>query len=101
MTIEKQSTSKKGGYRVGSGRVAGRPNKVTQQFRESISILLEQNAENYSRWLSQVAADDPAKALDLITRLAEYAAPKLSRTEYVGDPDSPLAVNASLKVTFD
>lgn len=83
------------------GRKAGVPNKVTQQFRESISILLEQNAENYAIWLQQVASDDPAKALDLITRLAEYAAPKLSRTEYVGDANNPLAVNASLKVTFD
>lgn len=101
MTIEKQSTSNKGGPRKGAGRIAGQPNKVTQQFRESISILLEQNAENYSKWLTQVAADDPAKALDLITRLAEYAAPKLSRTEYVGDANNPLAVNASLKVTFD
>ena len=51
-------------------------------------LLLEQNSENVGRWLTLVAEGDgtdgkpdPAKALDLLSKLAEFAAPKLSRSE--------------------
>lgn len=74
------------------GRSKGTPNKVTQEFRETVRRLLEDNSENIGRWLSQVAEGDgsengkpnPAKALDIITGLAEFAAPKLARTEVTG-----------------
>jgi hypothetical protein len=32
----------------------------------------------------------PDKALDLLAKLAEYAAPKLNRTEHVGDGGGPI-----------
>lgn len=57
------------------------PNKATSEFRETVNRVLAENAENVSKWLGQVAKDDPAKALDLITKLAEYAVPKLSRQD--------------------
>jgi len=69
----------------GLGRKPGVPNKATKTFRETVTKLLEQNADNVSLWLEQVAADDPAKALDLLTKLAEFAAPKLSRVEQSGE----------------
>ncbi len=81
----------------GRGRPAGSVNKATKTFRETINTLLEGNAENVSIWLDQVATGngdpdkaDPAKALDLLAKLAEFAAPKLSRAEVAGDPDAPL-----------
>ncbi|MNU46283.1 hypothetical protein D3C71_351420 [compost metagenome] len=77
------------------GRAKGTPNKVTQDFRETVRKLLEANTENVSIWLEQVAQDNPAKALDLLTGLAEYAAPKLARTELVGDGGGPVVVAAS------
>jgi len=75
---------------AGMGRVKGVPNKVTTAFRETIQKLLEDNSENVGKWLESVAKDDPSKALDLVSKLAEYAAPKLARTELVGDADAPI-----------
>jgi len=78
------------------GRPAGVPNKVTRAFRETVNKLLEDNAENVGVWLEQVATGShgkepaPEKALDLLAKLAEYAAPKLSRTEVAGDDKAPL-----------
>lgn len=76
------------GFKTG-GRKKGTPNKATSAFREAVAKVLEDNGENIGRWLSLVAEGDgtdhgkpdPAKALDLVAKLAEYAAPKLSRSE--------------------
>ena len=72
------------------GRLAGQPNKATVEFRETVTALLSDNASNVGLWLTQVAEGygevkaDPGKALDLMAKLAEYAAPKLNRTEHTG-----------------
>lgn len=76
------------------GRTKGVPDKVTSEFRETVRKLLEDNSANFGIWLKLVAdgdgtengKPDPAKALDLIVKLAEYAAPKLGRVEHTG-PD--------------
>jgi len=72
------------------GRPKGAVNKVTKSFRETIQRVLDANHDNVSKWLETVAAEDPGKALDLVAKLAEYAAPKLARTELVGDADRPV-----------
>jgi hypothetical protein len=78
------------------GRQKGSVNKVTSTFRETIAKLLDNNSENVELWLEQVATGShgkepaPEKALDLLAKLAEYAAPKLNRTEHVGDSDKPV-----------
>lgn len=80
----------------GPGRPKGTPNRATVEFRETIQALLDGNRDNVAVWLEQVATGshgkDPApeKALDLLAKLAEFAAPKLNRTEVVGDADKPL-----------
>lgn len=90
---------------MGKGRPKGAPNKATKAFRDTITQLLEDNSENVGVWLQQVAdgshGKDPApeKALDLLAKLAEFAAPKLSRAEVVGDPDAP--VQTVNKVVFE
>lgn len=84
------------------GRPKGSENKATREFRDTVRNLLESNAENVGRWLTLVAEGDgsdngkadPAKALDLLAKLAEFAAPKLNRTEVAGDPDAPLTLQA-------
>ena len=95
---DKQSKNTKGGYREGSGRPKGSPNKVTKEFRETVKQLLEDNADNVGIWLTQVAAGtedskpDPKGALDMLSKLAEFASPKLARTELAGDKENPIIV---------
>lgn len=81
------------------GRVAGTPNRVTQEFRETVTRLLEDNAENVAEWLSRVAADDPDKALQRLAQLAEFAAPKLSRSEIKAEVDNKGAPTINLTLT--
>lgn len=93
----------KGSPKVG-GRVAGTPNKATVEFRETVTRLLSDNAANVAVWLAQVADGhgdskaDPGRALDLMAKLAEYAAPKLNRTEHTGAGGGP--VDHNLTVSF-
>lgn len=84
------------GFKTG-GRQPGTQNRITIEFRETIRKLLEENAENVKTWLGQVAQDDPARALDLLAKLAEYGAPKLARTEVAGDPAAPLQAAVTIK----
>jgi hypothetical protein len=72
------------------GRKPGSVNKSTKEFRDTVSALLEKNSANVGIWLTQVAEGHgevkpaPEKALDLLAKLAEFAAPKLARTEHTG-----------------
>jgi len=111
-----QKGSKKGERK--GGRAPGTPNKVTVEFRQTVRQLLEDNSANVGKWLSQVAngvpvlgedgkpipgkwvvEPDPDKALQRLTGLAEYSAPKLARTEVVGDPDAPVTVATARQLT--
>lgn len=74
------------------GSRKGVPNRATREFKETITRLLEDNADNIAVWLAQVAATDPDKALQRIGHLAEFAAPKLTRAEVTGDGGGPLQV---------
>jgi hypothetical protein len=86
----------------GRGRPPGSVNKATKTFRETVSRLLEDNAENVSKWLTEVAEGNPKKelrpdpkaALTLLAQMAEYATPKLNRTEVTGDGGGPVEVSA-------
>ena len=103
--MKNNQSRSKGGARPGAGRPPGVANKATTEFRETVRRLLEDNSENFGRWLTLVAEGDgsegpsgkpnPGKALDIITGLAEFAAPKLARTEHVGDGGGPVRIVAS------
>lgn len=80
------------GHKRYGGRKKGEPNKVTVDVRAAFAGLLESNASKLSGWLARVAKDDPGRALDIVTRLAEYHIPKLSRAEVTGENGKPLEV---------
>lgn len=104
----KVAASSKRGSRPGErrgGRKKGTPNKVTREFKETVRLLLENNAGNVERWLAMVAEGDgdtvkpdPGKALDLMAKLAEYTTPKLGRTEHTGKDGNDLPRSVTINV---
>lgn len=81
------------------------PGKATIEFRETVQKLLDENRENVGRWLTLVAEGDgtdtgkpdPGKALDLMAKLAEFAAPKLARTEVTGEGGGPVQTERTVR----
>jgi hypothetical protein len=76
-----------------AGKKPGTKNKTTKEIREAYQKLTEENLTNMTLWLGQIAAEDPAKAMDLMLRLSEYIIPKLARQELVGNDGEDLFKN--------
>ena len=83
------------------GRQKGSQNKYTKQVKEAMGMLLENNLDNLSIWLAQIAADDPAKAMDIVIRLSERFVPKLSQQQVTGADGEDLFKNISFKFGND
>ena len=57
-------------------------------------MLVEDNLDNMKVWLSDVAQEDPERALEIILKMSEYIVPKLSRTEVKADiTDKSIVIN--------
>ena len=80
-----------------NGRPKGSQNRATKQIREAYQKLTEDNLDNMTTWLSQIAGDDPAKAMDLMLRLSEYIIPKLARQEVTGNNGEDLFKNVKFQ----
>jgi hypothetical protein len=72
------------GNKIATGRPKGAENKATKRVREAIANFAEVNVENFSKWVTRVAEDDPKGAADLFLKAIEYHLPKLQRTEVTG-----------------
>lgn len=88
---------KKGQSGNRGGRPKGTPNKATAEAREAFKKLLDKNTPQMQKWLDQVAMEDPAKAMDLVLKLAEYVLPKLQRQELTGKDGDDLFKNIQFK----
>jgi hypothetical protein len=86
---------KKGQSANPNGRPKGSKNKTTNAIREAYQKLTEDNLENMSSWLNEIASQDPAKAMDMMIKLSEYVIPKLARQEVVGNDGEDLFKNIS------
>lgn len=104
----------KGSPKVG-GRAKGTPNRTTTDVRMAIAKVLEDNTENFGKWLAMVAEGkvgsyvdgrgksrsvylvkpDPARAVEIAMGMAEYHIPKLARTEVTGANGGPVVVQSS------
>ena len=72
-----------------SGNPTGRPkgsiDKETRQIRQAYQMLVEDNLDNLTDWLSQLGKESPEKAFNLMLKMSEYFLPKLSRKEVSAD----------------
>tara|TARA_R100000951_G_scaffold115188_1_gene122471 strand:+ start:335 stop:604 length:270 start_codon:yes stop_codon:yes gene_type:complete len=70
-------------------------NKTTENIRKAYQQLTEDNLDNMTAWLAQIAADDPKQAMEMMIKLSEYVIPKLARTEVTGNDGADLFKNVS------
>ena len=94
---KKMPEYKKGQSGNRAGRPKGVPNKATADAREAFKKLMEKNTPKMQKWLDEVAADDPAKAMELMLKLAEFVLPKLARQELVGNEGDDLFKNITFQ----
>ena len=84
---------KKGEVTNPKGRPKGKPNKTTAEIRDAYQRLVEDNLTNMTKWLGEVAMENPEKAMDLMLKLSEYMIPKLARQEVTGADGADLFKN--------
>lgn len=87
-----KETPKIGEGLPGPGRPKGVPNRSTALVREAIARMAEDNADNFNKWLTDVAASSPEKACDIYLKAIEYHIPKLARTEVTGKDEGPIQI---------
>jgi hypothetical protein len=100
------------------GRVAGTPNKATNDARQAIASFVDGNAHRLTEWLDQVAngvkvlemtedgeplekyvvPPNPAKAFDMFQSVVEYHIPKLARMEHSGSDTNPVVIEHNVNV---
>lgn len=71
------------------GRPSGAKDKIQSDIKESFQQLVEGNLTNIETWLKEVAAKDPAKAIDLIIRLSEFILPKIKTIDLNANVNTP------------
>lgn len=64
------------------GRKPGSKDKAQTDIKEAFQTLVENNLSNVETWLNEVAAENPAKALDFMLRLSEFIVPKQKAVEF-------------------
>lgn len=86
-------------FKVGNklaGSRKGVPNKATKEIREAFKLLVEGNLDNMKVWLSDVAEEDPEKALNILLKMSEFVVPKLQRQEIEHEiRDKQVIINVS------
>ena len=80
-----------------NGRKKGVPNKATRDIKEAYRQLIEKNLDNLTKWIEQIAAKDPEKAIRILADLSEYVVPKLARQEHTGEGGKDLTVTILFK----
>ena len=81
---------KKGESGNKSGRPAGAKDKTQTEIKQAYQSLIEGNLSNIENWLNEVAAKDPAKALDFMLRLSDFILPKMKAMELKTDFSEPI-----------
>jgi hypothetical protein len=73
---------------AGRGKKKGTLNRTTKTVREIFTLFVEHNAEGAQALYDRVAHRNPAAALSLLAKVAEFVLPKLHRAEVQIAPDT-------------
>ena len=54
---------------------------AAKKIKEAFTIAVDSHVESLSAWIEKVSEDNPAKALELVTKLADFILPRLQRND--------------------
>jgi len=89
----------KGNTNNPNGRPKGRPNKVTQEARETLNLIIEGQIDKINESLEKVRKEDHYKYLYVLERYMSYIIPKKRDITSDGAKISPDEI--VIKVTTD
>jgi hypothetical protein len=69
------------GHEHATGRPKGVGNKSTEAIRSAFAMLVEDNLSNMQDWLDRTAQQNPHKALQIVSDLAQYSLPKMRQVD--------------------
>jgi len=95
--VWRQGYFEKGG-KAGPGRPKGSLSRSTKELRQAYQNLVDNNIDNMTEWLEQIANESPEKAMDMMLKLSEYVMPKMSRQEITGKDGENILTN--IQFTF-
>jgi hypothetical protein len=85
------------GHPCYGGRTKGVPNKITGKARAKFLEMFERLSPKTERWIEQTAKEgDPARAAELVLKMAEFYVPKLGRTEITGVNGERMTVTVNI-----
>jgi hypothetical protein len=85
-----------------SGRPKGSQNEVASEIKQAFAQLLQNNVPQLEEWINRVGERDPAKALEIYTKISERFVPQLSRQEITGAEGKDLFQSVSFNfITAD
>lgn len=68
-----------------NGRPKGKTNRITTEVKHAAIDLLMKFSPKLEEWINETAKKDPEKAYYMVMYPQEFAFPKLSRKEHVGE----------------
>lgn len=83
---------------AGKGRKKGVPNRATSDIKAAIAAALNEFGPQLPALLRKVAQRNPARAVELVAKLAEYTLPKLGRVQIAGDHDAPMQTITRIEI---
>ena len=73
-----------------NGRPKGSKNRSTKVMKKAIAELVDDNLDEMSDWLKEMAKADPKAAFQCMLSLMEFHIPKMSRVTYSDDTEEKL-----------
>lgn len=83
------------------GREPGTKNKLDHHTKVMLKALVDHGLEDAQDVYDRIKAKQPRAALTILSRFAEYAAPKLARTEVVGEDGGPVIIEKRIHDSSD